>query len=210
MPSEKIDLKKSLKQFYNPKPAPEIVVVPEMTFLMIDGIGSVESPEFQRAIEALFSVSYKAKFIAKKQLDFDYTVMPLEGLWWAEDMNDFINGRKERWKWTLMILQPDKISQDIIDNAKSEVLKKKDIAEISSLRLSAFEEGQSFQMMHIGPFSTEHDNILKMHKLIEDKNGHFDGKEKKHHEIYLSDFRKVDQNKMKTILRQPFSVKVKE
>ena len=204
MTNEKVDLKKKFKQFYNPKTIPEIVFVPTMQFLMIDGIGAIESQEFQDAIEALFSVSFKAKFIAKKTIDFDYTVMPLEGLWWADDMNDFLIGKKDQWKWTLMIMQPDQIDSQIIKSAIVEMRGKKNLKSIDSLRFQNLSEGKSAQIMHIGPFSEEHANIMKIHKVIEENMGKFDGREIKHHEIYLSDFRKVDPKKMKTVIRQPF------
>jgi hypothetical protein len=206
MPKEKTDLKKELKQLYNPKPIPEIVKVPSLQYLMIDGAGAIGSAEFQQAIEALFSVSYKTKFFSKKTLGFDYAVMPLEGLWWADDMDDFVNGRKDRWKWTLMILQPDEIKKPVIAAAIEETKKKKDTAAIRSLRLEKLNEGKSAQMMHIGPFSEEHANIMKLHALIKENNGKLDGKIHKHHEIYLSDFRKADPKKMKTVIRQPFTV----
>jgi hypothetical protein len=202
----KVDLKKKLKQYYNPKSIAEIIEIPAMQYLMIDGLGVVESKEFQESIEALFSVSYKTKFTAKKTINFDYTVMPLEGLWWADNMDDFVNGRKENWKWTLMIMQPDEISDKLIHNAIEETSKKKNLGALSQLRFLKYTEGNVAQIMHVGPFSEEHSNIMKIHRLIEENNGKFDGKIQKHHEIYLSDFRKVDQSKMKIILRQPFSL----
>ena len=205
MVNTKVDLKKKLKQYYNPKPIPEIIEVPTMQFLMIDGKGTIGSQEFQDSIETLFGISYKAKFNAKKSINFDYTVMPLEGLWWADDMNDFINSNKDKWKWTLMIMQPEEITVEIIQNAIEEVAKKKKLELLNRIKLKKYSEGTSVQMMHIGPFSEEHSNIIKVHKLIEENNGKFDGKIQKHHEIYLSDFRKVDPKKMRTILRQPFS-----
>ena len=204
---EKTDLKKVHKGLYKPARKPELVEVPRFQFLMIDGEGTTESPPFSKAIEALFGVSYKAKFLCKKQLERDYVVMPLEGLWWADDMDVFIAGDKENWKWTLMIHQPDFIEQEIIETASAEVLKKKDLPEIQRLRLEYFGEGLAAQMMHIGPFSEEGPNIQKLHQFIEEQGGQFDGHQQKHHEIYLSDFRKVAPEKMKTVLRQPYSKK---
>lgn len=204
MENKKIDLKKEFKQFYNPKTNPQIVEIPKFQFLMIDGSGVIESPEFQSAIETLFAISFKAKFISKETLKFDYTVMPLEGLWWADDMNDFINNKKENWKWTLMIMQPEQITKEIINSAIKETQKKKQIVNPGKIRFESYSEGYVAQIMHIGPFSEEHSNIMKLHKLIEENNGTFNGKIDKHHEIYLSDFRKVEPTKMKTILRQPF------
>ena len=200
----KIDLKKEYKKLYNPSSkAPEIIDVPNFKFLMIDGKG-IENEEYQSSIQALFNVSYKTKFIIKKDKNIDYTVMPLEGLWWADDMNDFINNKKDKWKWTLMIMQPDFVSNEIILKAIDEVKKKNEIKRLEYLRLEDYKEDLSCQIMHIGPYSEEHQNIIKIHKLIEENNGKFNGKTNKHHEIYLSDFRKTAPEKLKTILRQPF------
>ena len=202
---EKIDLKKKFKKYYNPsKKVPEIIEVPSFQFLMIDGEGTTESEGFQNGIQALFGVSYKTKFLMKKEKSFDYVVMPLEGLWWADDMDDFVKGNKEKWKWTLMIMQPDAVTGDIIENAVCEVAKKNDLTVLRELRLEAYTEGLAAQMMHIGPFSEEHQNIQRIHDCIQEKGGVFNGKVQKHHEIYLSDFRKVAPEKMKTVLRQPF------
>lgn len=204
---EKIDYKKEYKKIYNPsKKEPEIIDVPNFQFLMIDGIDArPENKEFQSAIEALFSISFKVKFISKNKLNKDYVVMPLEGLWWADDMDNFEKGKKENWKWTLMIMQPNFITIEIIDAAVSELKKKKNNNSINLLRLEKFKEGNSAQIMHIGPFSEEHENILKLHNLIKKKDGKYNGHVQKHHEIYLSDFRKCAPEKLKTILRQPFS-----
>lgn len=203
---EKIDFKKECRQFYNPPQTAEIVELPAFRFLMIDGQGTTEGPAFSAAIEALFGVSYKAKFLCKKQLGKDYTVMPLEGLWWAEDMADFVSGNKQNWKWTLMILQPDFVGEELIKVAKREVAGKKNLPQIGQLRLETYTEGLAAQIMHIGPFSEEGPNIQKLHDLIRAEGGTFDGQARKHHEIYLSDFRKVAPEKMKTVLRQPFNL----
>lgn len=206
---QKLDFKKELNRFYNPSAKePEIVEVPEFQFLMIDGVDArPESEGFQRAIQALFSISYKTKFAIKKSRNLDYVVMPLEGLWWADDMDDFISGNKERWKWTLMILQPDFVTQQDIDDAIQAAQKKELNEALNHLRLERFKEGFAAQIMHIGSFSEEHDNIMKLHDLIKSQGGHFDRQveKQKHHEIYLSDFRKTAPEKLKTVLRQPFS-----
>lgn len=201
----KIDFKKEFKQFYRPKQKEELVVIPVFNYLMIDGEdATLGSEQFQLSIQALFAVSYKAKFLSKSKLNRDYTVMPLEGLWWADNMDDFISGKKENWKWTLMIFQPSFISLEIIDEAIIENQKKK-LKLLDKIRLEKYEEGKSAQIMHIGPFSEEHSNIQKIHNLILENGGEIDGKKRKHHEIYLSDFRKCDPAKMKTIIRQPYS-----
>ncbi len=203
--TDKIDLKKEYKKFYNPSgKAPEIVEVPEFKYLMIDGQG-IGNEEYQFSIQALFGVSYKTKFMIKKERGIDYSVMPLEGLWWAENMDDFINNKKESWKWTLMIMQPDFVTAEIIQKAIKEVKTKKNNERLDYLRLENYKEGLSGQIMHIGPYSEEHENIMRIHKLIEENGGKFDGKKNRHHEIYLSDFRKTVPEKLKTVLRQPFS-----
>ncbi len=204
---EKRDFKKELKKFYAPKTAAEIVTIPAFSFLMVDGEGATGNAAFQSAIETLFAVSYTAKFMIKKGRDIDYGVMPLEGLWWAEDMDDFVKGDKDKWKWTLMIMQPDIVTEADIGGAKEEALRKKKIVSVEHLRFETFEEGLSAHIMHKGPFSEEHATIVKMHSVIKDTGGEFDGKVQKHHEIYLNDFRKIAPANMKTILRQPFRPK---
>ncbi|MDX1941537.1 MAG: GyrI-like domain-containing protein [Saprospiraceae bacterium] len=205
---EKLDFKKEFKRFYNPSAKePEIVEVPEWQFLMIDGKDArPESKDFQEAIQALFSVSYKTKFAIKKSQNIDYGVMPLEGLWWSDDMDDFINGNKANWQWTLMIMQPNFVTQDDINDAIQTASKKEPTEALNHLRLEKFKEGLSAQIMHIGPFSEEHDNIMKLHDLIKSQGGHFDRQAHiyKHHEIYLSDFRRTAPEKLKTVIRQPF------
>ncbi len=201
---EKLDLKKTEKEYYKPGKKPEIIEIPEFQFLMVNGTDArPESEGFQNAITTLFSVSYPAKFMSKKELDRDYTVMPLEGLWWADDMNAFKNGEKEKWHWTLMIRQPDFITQDIVNRALKKAKEKKNISE-DKLKLSKYKEGLSAQIMHIGPFSKEKPNIMLLHELIKSEGGRFSGQKQKHHEIYLSDFRKAAPEKMRTILRQSF------
>ncbi len=187
---KKIDFKKELKHFYKPSvKGVERVTVPEMNFLMIDGQGDPNtSQEFQDAIEALYSVSYALKFMVKKgDMEIDYGVMPLEGLWWSDDMSTFSVDCKEAWKWTLMIMQPEFISRAMVEDAIEKVRAKKNPVSLPKLRFESFEEGDVAQIMHIGPFSDEGPTIEKVHAFIEAS-----GKERrgKHHEIYLSDIRK--------------------
>ena len=199
----KLDIKKELKYLYQPS-AKEVVQVdvPSMNFLMLDGKGDPnKSQEYADAVEALFSVAYTIKFAVKKSaLAIDYGVMPLEGLWWADDMNAFTSGDKSNWQWKMMIVQPSFVTQATVDAAIAEVKKKKNLASISRLRLEAFDEGRCAQTMHIGPFSTEGPTIERVHHFIE-AGGH--KRHGKHHEIYLSDIRKADPSKWKTIIRQP-------
>ena len=203
----KIDLKKENKEFYTPSTKePSIVDIPKMNFLMIDGEGDPNtSQEYQDAMETLFPVSYKTKFISKKEKSQDYVVMPLEGLWWVEDMEDFNTLDKSNWKWTVMIRQPDFITKSIIDMAIEEVKKKKNPAALSKIRFESLQEGPSAQIMHIGPYSEEGPTVAKLHAFIEEKGYKFDGSNsgEKHHEIYISDMRRTKPERLKTVIRQP-------
>ncbi len=198
----KIDLKKEYRHLYTPSARQVVEVdVPGFNFLMIDGVGDPNtSQKYAQAVEALFSVSYKIKFMIKKGVDaIDYAVMPLEGLWWADDMSAFASNDKSNWKWTMMIMQPAFVDQNIIDEAISEVQKKKNISAISELRFEAFTEGRCAQILHIGPFSEEGPTIQRVHSFIAEHSA-ITGK---HHEIYLSDIRRAAPEKWKTVIRQP-------
>lgn len=200
---KKIDIKKNLKHLYQPS-AKEVeqINVPTMNYLMADGEGDPNiSPEFAAIVEALFALSYTLKFMIKNgTLAIDYGVMPLEGLWWADDMSSFSAGDKSKWKWTLMIMQPEFISRGMVDAAIAEVREKKNPAALSKVRFEKLAEGSAAQIMHIGPFSEESPNILRVHQFIE-SSGH--KRVGKHHEIYMSDIRKAAPSKWKTIIRQP-------
>ena len=203
----KIDFKKSLKELYQPN-AKEVtlVEVPKMQFLMIDGMGSPgDSKEYNNALKALYPIAFKTKFLSKAK-GKDYVVPPLEGLWWADNMEDFKNGNREKWKWTMMIMQPNWITQELINEAINNTKEKK--PELSGLllklRFEKYTEGKAAQIMHIGPYSEEEPTIAKIHEYIREIGGKFNGHEQKHYEIYLSDPRKANPTKMKTIIRQPF------
>lgn len=199
---EKRDLKKELKHLYQPSAQKVVQVdVPTMNYLMVDGTGDPNtSPAYAEAMEALFTVSYAIKFMVKKgPTGIDYGVMPLEGLWWANDMSKFTTKDKSNWKWTMMIMQPSFVTPEIIDSAIADVKKKKNPTAISKVRVEDFSEGTCAQILHIGPFSKEGPTIEKVHLFI-DSRGKRVGK---HHEIYLSDIRKADPEKWKTVIRQP-------
>ena len=200
----KIDLKTEMKQLYNPSTKEVAVVdVPTMNFLMIDGQGDPNtSPQYSAAIEALFNLSYTLKFMVKKTKAIDYAVMPLEGLWWADDMTAFSTAKKDEWKWTSMIMQPSYVTKNMVSEAVEHVSKKKKLANLRLVRFESFPEGKSAQIMHIGPYSAEGPTITKIHDFII-KSGHT--LRGKHHEIYLGDPRKSTPEKLKTILRQPMN-----
>ena len=149
----KVDFKKELNHLYNPSAkVVAIVDVLEMNFLMIDGVGNPNTaPEYQEAVEALYSIAYTLKFTIKKgEMALDYGVMPLEGLWWASDMTQFSVDNKEIWKWTAMIMQPEDVTQALLSQALKQVGKKKNPTALSKVRLERYHEGLSAQIMHIG------------------------------------------------------------
>lgn len=203
---EKVDFKKTLKHLYAPKKKFEIVDVPEMQFIRVDGHGDPNtSQEYADAVEALYAVAYKMKFISKKQLEKDYTVPPLEGLWWAEDMDTFVSRDKSAWDWTMMIMVPDWITDEIFAAAVDEVRKKKDPTSLDKVRLEKYAEGLSVQIMHIGSYDNEAPTIAALHNEFLPENGLTENGH--HHEIYLSDPRRVAPEKLKTVLRQPVARK---
>lgn len=198
----KIDLKKELKRFYSASAKePVEVELPAMRFLMIDGKGDPDnSPSYSQAVEALYSVSYTAKFIVKRgPRQVDYTVMPLEGLWWADDMSAFVTNDRAQWRWTMMIHQPDFAPDDVIEAAMSDVRRKKKLETVDQLRIETWQEGRCAQLLHVGPFTEEGPTVERLHAFIESRSE----RRGKHHEIYLSDVRRADPAKWKTILRQP-------
>jgi hypothetical protein len=200
----KIDLKKELKALYVPS-AKEVTLidVPDMNFIMIDGRGSPESEQYQQSIGALYSIAYTIKFDKKKAGGTDFTVMALEGLWWADDYKDFDPeaGDRNKWQWTMMIMQPDFITAADFKNAQESASKKKPNPSNAGVRFERFKEGSAVQIMHIGPYSAEGPNIQRMHQKIKEIGGKLYGR---HHEIYMSDPRRGDPAKIKTVLRQPY------
>lgn len=198
----KVDFKKTLKHLYKPPKEFGTVDVPEMQFIMVDGHGDPNTAqEYQDVVEALYAVAYKMKFISKKTLGKDYVVPPLEGLWWAEDMETFTTREKSAWDWTMMIMTPDWITSEIFADAVEEVRKKKNPAAVDKVRLEPYHEGLSVQIMHIGSYDDEGPIIAEMHYDFIPENGFVENG--KHHEIYLSDPRRVAPEKLKTVLRQP-------
>lgn len=198
----KTDYKKELKKYYSaPVKNAELIDVPEFNYLMADGEGDPNNSQlFQDAAARLYGLSYTIKFMIKKQTpEDDYSVMPLQGLWRADDMDCFLTGSKDAWKWTLMILQPGFVTSGIVEKAKTEAEKKKGVS-FSSVRFEKYTEGLSAQIMHIGPYAEEEPTVKKLHSFI-DAEGY--KKRGLHHEIYLGDPRKSDPSKLKTIIRQP-------
>ena len=200
----KVDYKKEFGTFFKARTGqPVLVDVPPLQYLMIDGDGGPDSKAFGEALEALYPVAYTLKFLCKKAPGgIDFGVMPLEGLWWADDMDDFVLRHKDRWKWTLLIMQPDIVTAELYETAVAQVRAKKNPTALAKLRFETFSEGRAAQVLHIGPYSDEGPTIQALHQFIADQGFRLSGK---HHEIYLSDARRTAPARLKTILRQPCS-----
>ena len=200
----KIDYKKEYKELYTgKKDKPVFVEVPDFNYLMIDGKGNPgTSREFEQAVEALYGTAYTMKFMVKKDNpEKDYTVMPMEGLWWAEDMNAFKENKKDDWLWTIKILQPNFISENDFNEAVSAIKQKKDLPALPKLRFEKFPGYKAAQILHIGPYDQEGPTIEILHNFIFESGFQLEGK---HREIYLSDPRRAAPEKLKTIIRQPY------
>jgi|UniRef100_A0A7V6A153 hypothetical protein len=205
----KSPLKKALQQFYTASAdAISMVEVPPLHFLKAEGQGDPNtSPEFQSAAETLFRLSCTLKLLLKKEQGLDWTVMPLEGLWSAEDMITFLEGRQGVWQWTLMILQPDIVTGEAVGRAVELAQSKKGASPLYDTTFGRHTDGQSVQILHEGPYAGKAATIARLHRFIREKGYHFAGPL---HEIYLNDPRQTAPEKMKTILRQPVSLEVQK
>ncbi len=199
----KLDLRLRHKALYQASAKePSLVNVPKLPFLMIDGQGDPSGLEFQDAVGTLYGATYALK-TAFKTADpgQDFSVMPLEGLWWCEDTSRFDMDRKDLWRWTLMILQPDFVAKADVKQAMEALASKRGrTPAMSKMRLAAYREGKAVQMLHIGPYSAEPTTIGRIEEFLRDKHLVAVGK---HHEIYMSDPRRTAPEKLKTILRVP-------
>ncbi|KRA41696.1 GyrI-like domain-containing protein [Devosia sp. Root635] len=196
---DKIDFRRTLGH-YKATRTIEAILVPEMAFVMVDGAGNPNSaPAYQSAIEWLYSISYALKFAAKA-LGHDYVVPPLEGLWWADNPADFTARRKDNWRWTMMIMAPDILTQAMFAEAVAKVGAKLG-KRPDTLRLERYAEGRSLQVLHVGSYDDEGPVLAQLHDVEMPARGlTFNGH---HHEIYLSDARRTAPDKLRTILRQP-------
>jgi hypothetical protein len=198
---ETIDFKKKYRPLYTaPRDTPVIVEVPPLQYLMVDGSGNPNtSPRFAEAMSGLYPVAYTLRFAVKAEEQIAYSVMPLQGLWWLPD-GDFDFSIKDRWLWTLMIMQPEYVTDDRFEAARESAEKKEPLPIFDELRLEVFEEGPAAQIMHIGPYADEARTIEKLHAFIRESGYTLRGK---HHEIYLGDPNRSAPEKLKTIIRQP-------
>ena len=200
------DFKKSLDAYRAEKGRFRILEIPDLQYLMIDGHGDPNvTPAFAESIETLYPVAYTLKFASKQDLGRNYVVPPLEGLWWAQQMDAFTVARDlSQWDWTLMIMVPEWIDRERFTAAVERVEARRKPARLGDLRLESLSEGRCVQTLHVGSFDDEAGVLERMHhEFIPDHGLSLVGK---HHEIYLSDPRKAAPEKQRTILRQPVAV----
>ena len=201
--SVKVDVKEDLACYRASRGQLDLVEVPPLAYLMVDGHGDPNTdPLFATSIESLYPVAYALKFASKDDLGRDYVVPPLEGLWWAEDMDVFTTARdKAQWSWTLMIMTPDWIEHAMFEAAVERVVAKRRPQRLADVRLETLTEGQSVQTLHVGSFEDETETLRQLHEEFIPAHGLRPAG--RHHEIYLSDFRRVAPERQRTILRQP-------
>jgi hypothetical protein len=201
----KRDLAAELSAFYRPSPArPDIVDVPELAFLMVDGGGPPAAEPYQQALGALYGTAYTLKFTLKKaDAARDFRVMPLEGLWWtaleAPSMDQVLAGRDD-WRWRMMIAVPDDVTVAEVAAAKEQAARKREQPALAALRLERFHEGPAAQIMHVGPYADEAPTIERLHAFAREQGYELHGR---HHEIYLGDPRRTAPQRLKTVLRHP-------
>jgi hypothetical protein len=202
---KKLDIRKELKSLYSPSAKEtELVRIPRFNFLMIDGEGPPETKEFHEAIQAIYNAAYTIKFKFKFEKNIDFPMMALEGLWWVKQGTPFQIGKREDWCWTLMILQPKIVTRTSLKQAVRKIREKKEVPALDKIHLDSFAEGLSVQMLHIGPYADEPATMEKIEEFSAQRGLTASGK---HHEIYISDPRRVKPEKMKTILRHAVTKK---
>lgn len=211
---EKIDYKKTYKGLYQPKQDPALVMVPPICFMQIDGAGDPNESggEYQQAIGILYTLSYGVKMLPRKGVFppgyFDYVVAPLEGLWWMKNEEAFDCSKKSELCWRAMIRQPEFLTEELFAAVKQLVLEKKPALAVDKASLKVFDEGLCVQCMHKGSFATEVLTLEKMKEYLVCNDYRLDlSTKRRHHEIYLSDPRKVAADKMKTVLRCPVAAR---
>ncbi len=197
------DIKKERRDLYAARSGRfDVVDVPPLSFLMADGHGDPNtSADYAEVVEALYTLSYAVRAVARDMVARTHTVGPLEGLWSADDPQVFVAGDKSEWDWTLMIVQPGWITTSIVDSAVERVLRAKSLPALAKVRFDEFTEGPCVQTLHVGPYDDEAPTIARLHdEFIASRGWALRGR---HHEIYLSDARKTDPVRLRTILRQP-------
>lgn len=197
----KTDHRRELRALYSATARPVLVDVPELQFLMIDGHGDPNTaPEYAEAVKALFAVAYGVKFAVRRDTGVDFAVMPLQGLWWVPDMSRFDVDDKSAWDWTMMIMQPELVTADVVERARAAASAKATAAALARLRLERLAEGRAAQVLHVGPYAAEGPTIARLHAFIAGAGLQRSGR---HHEIYLGDPRRTAADRLRTVIRQP-------
>ena len=191
---------RQLAALYKPgAKSPVVVDVPPMRFLQIDGVGDIGGDTFQDAVAALYGLAYPVKFAAKKQLGLSYKVSPLEGLYWhADGSPEFDPEDRASLSWRLMIMVPDEVSGELIEQIREKVAAKKNPARLAAIRLQTFSEGKCVQILHVGPYAEETPTVERLFAFAEQHGYDISGE---HHEIYLGDPNRAAVEKLKTVLR---------
>jgi hypothetical protein len=197
----RIDIKKQMKDLYYPG-GKEIrfLDVPELNFIAIDGIGDPNKPPYFQAAESLFSIAYTIKFMVRKGTAIDFAVMPLESLWWADNPADFASEKRDGWKWTALIMQPEYVTEKFFQSAVEKLKSGRNPPALAKARFGPFREGFCAQLLYRGPYSEEGPTITGIHDFIRQQGYKLRGK---HHEIYLNDPNRTQPKNLRTILRQP-------
>ncbi|MDH3649148.1 MAG: GyrI-like domain-containing protein [Saprospiraceae bacterium] len=193
------DLVKEDKEYYAAKKTPEIREFAELQFLTILGKGQPAGAAFTKAVEALYPLAYGIRKVCKSK-EMIFSVPKLEGLWWVDSDKTALEVPRSEWCWKLLIRMPDFVTDETVDQARREVMKTKGIKLLEAIQFEGITEGKCVQILHVGPYATEPDTIQIMQDFIKERGLKENGF---HHEIYLSDPRKTEPQKMKTILRQP-------
>lgn len=199
----KADLRRELGCYTASRGRFEVITVPPLRYLMIDGYGDPNTaPAYADALASLYPLAYALKFLSKRELGRDYGVMPLEGLWWSDDLDTFTSRRdKSTWQWTLLNLVPDWLTAEQVDQARATVAGRGAAPALERVRWELFDEGLCVQTLHVGPYDDEGPVLHRLHhEYVPEQGFELTGR---HHEIYLSDPRRAAPERLRTILRQP-------
>ncbi|MEG3615581.1 GyrI-like domain-containing protein [Isoptericola haloaureus] len=195
-----VDPKKTWRALYSASPEPELVTVPPRPYLLVDGAGAPGGPAYLAAVTSLYPVAYALRAAVKEAIGTAYTVMPLEGLWWAEEIERFRELPRSAWLWTMMISLPD----DVAAVPAVDVVERTTAARglPARVRLEHFGDGDAAQVLHVGPYTEEAPTVDALHAFVAASGRELAGR---HHEIYLSDPRRVAPERLRTIIRQPMT-----
>lgn len=198
MMKNKLDLKKAQRDIFNVKEHEyKKATCPRSYYIALDGKGDPNNnEEYQNIVGTLYKMAYSIKMDYKKK-DLDFVVMPLTGLWWSENIEDFTEEPKDKWMWTMMIQVPDFITKETVEEVKDKL--KGESNYIDKIKFIEIKETEAFETLYIGAYKDEGDTIKRLHETIREAGYRISGK---HEEIYLSDPRRVEESKLKTIIKQ--------